>query len=58
MGLTYIQSTRRGASFMPIMAVMTAIFFLDIIAYLAYALYLARRGRREVVGDGQDRSVS
>jgi hypothetical protein len=47
MGLTYLQVTRRGMSFMVVFVVMVFIFFLDVLAYLPFYLYLRVRDRRQ-----------
>jgi hypothetical protein len=49
MGLTYFHATRRRMGFMIMFVVMVAIFFVDVLAYLAFVGYLAGRNRRPAV---------
>lgn len=46
LGLAYFQVTRRRLGFMPLLGVMVAILFVDVIAYLPFLAYLLVRDRR------------
>ena len=46
MGLVYVQGTRRGIRFMPMVLTMAGIFMIDLLAYLLWLVWLLRRDRR------------
>ena len=45
MGLTYVQSSRRGIGFMIVFATMAGIFMVDIFAYVPFLVYVKMRDR-------------
>jgi len=45
MGLVYLQSSRRGVSFMVVFLAMAGIFMVDVFGYLPFLAYIARRDR-------------
>ncbi len=45
MGLTYIQSSRRGVGFMIVFLAMAGIFMVDILAYIPFYFYVRARDR-------------
>ena len=53
MGLTYLQVTRRGLSFMLMFGTMLLIFFVDVLAYLPFLAYILWRDRREAIASGE-----
>lgn len=45
MGLTYVQSSRRGVGFMIVFLAMAGIFMVDVLAYIPFYLYVRTRHR-------------
>ena len=52
MGLVYVQGTRRGIRFMPMLLTMAGIFMIDLLAYLLWLVWLLRRDRRMAARTG------
>lgn len=46
MGLTYVQSSRRGVGFMVVFLAMAGIFMVDVLAYIPFYAYVRARDRR------------
>lgn len=46
MGLTYIQSSRRGMGFMIVFLAMAGIFMVDVLAYIPFYVYARNRDRK------------
>jgi hypothetical protein len=45
MGLTYVQSSRRGVGFMIVFLTMAGIFMVDIFGYIPFLVYITMRDR-------------